>query len=101
MLYVREHEKNLRLQFSHLDKNKDGKVDLEELIDAFKDLGIAVEVNEARKLLQRMDTDGSLSISYNEWRDFLLLAPSTDIHGLVKFWRHSTSFLKQTTSSTS
>lgn len=23
--YVREHEKNLRLQFSHLDKNKDGK----------------------------------------------------------------------------
>lgn len=22
--YVREHEKNLRLQFSHLDKNKDG-----------------------------------------------------------------------------
>lgn len=23
--YVREHEKNLRLQFSHLDKNQDGK----------------------------------------------------------------------------
>lgn len=23
--YVREHEKNLRLHFSHLDKNKDGK----------------------------------------------------------------------------
>lgn len=22
--YVREHEKNLRLQFSHLDKNRDG-----------------------------------------------------------------------------
>lgn len=24
VFYVREHEKNLRLQFSHLDKNKDG-----------------------------------------------------------------------------
>lgn len=55
MQYVREHEKNLRLQFSHLDKNKDGekvicvtkiqqlntmcftgKVDLEEMIVAFK-----------------------------------------------------------------
>lgn len=23
--YVREHEKNLKLQFSHLDKNQDGK----------------------------------------------------------------------------
>lgn len=24
--YVREHEKNLRLQFSHLDKNRDGEL---------------------------------------------------------------------------
>ncbi|CAB3253406.1 unnamed protein product [Arctia plantaginis] len=40
--YVREHEKNLKLQFSHIDKNKDGKVDLEELISAFADLGIAI-----------------------------------------------------------
>ncbi|XP_037939517.1 calcium-binding mitochondrial carrier protein SCaMC-2 isoform X2 [Teleopsis dalmanni] len=88
--YVREHEKNLRLQFSHLDKNKDGKVDLEELISAFKDLGIEVDQSEAKKLLSRMDQDGSLNISFNEWRDFLLLAPSTNIHDLIVFWRHST-----------
>ncbi|XP_075160802.1 short Calcium-binding Mitochondrial Carrier isoform X1 [Haematobia irritans] len=88
--YIREHEKNLRLQFSHLDKNRDGKVDLEELISAFKDLGIEVDMEEARHLLSRMDQDGSLNISYNEWRDFLLLAPSSDIHDLIKFWRHST-----------
>ncbi|CAD7082846.1 unnamed protein product [Hermetia illucens] len=88
--YVREHEKNLRLQFSHLDKNRDGKVDLEELISAFKDLGIEMDLGEAKKLLQRMDQDGSLNISFDEWRDFLLLAPSTDIHDLIKFWRHST-----------
>lgn len=36
-----------------------------------------------------MDKDGSLFISYNEWRDFLLLAPSADIHDLIKYWRHS------------
>lgn len=85
--YVREHEKNLRLQFTDLDKNKDGKwfkiinlkmyikkkkyviplnslftdvtyifsgkIDLEELIKAFKDLGIEMERAEAKKLLQR------------------------------------------------
>lgn len=51
--YVREHEKNLRLQFSHLDKNMDGKVDLEELISAFKDLGIEINKNEAVSLLNR------------------------------------------------
>ncbi|XP_047524277.1 calcium-binding mitochondrial carrier protein SCaMC-2 isoform X1 [Pieris napi] len=88
--YVREHEKNLRLQFSHLDKNKDGKVDLEELISAFADLGIAIGRNEATNLLKRMDQDGSLNISYDEWRDYLLLAPATDIHALISFWRHST-----------
>ncbi|EDW69262.2 mitochondrial adenyl nucleotide antiporter SLC25A24-B isoform X1 [Drosophila virilis] len=89
--YVREHEKNLCLQFSHLDKNRDGKVDLEELISAFKDLGLDIDIDEARKLLSRMDKDGSLNISFNEWRDFMLLAPSTDIHDLIKFWRHSTA----------
>uniref|UniRef100_A0A4Y0BLV9 EF-hand domain-containing protein n=1 Tax=Anopheles funestus TaxID=62324 RepID=A0A4Y0BLV9_ANOFN len=88
--YVREHEKNLRLQFTHLDKNQDGKVDLEELITAFKELGIEMDRHEAAKLLKRMDKDGSLNISYDEWRDFLLLAPSSDIHELVKYWRHST-----------
>ena len=51
--YVREHEKNLRLQFSHLDKNKDGKVDLEEMIVAFKELGIKMERDEALKLFNR------------------------------------------------
>lgn len=88
--YVREHEKNLRLQFSHLDKNKDGKVDVEELISAFADLGIGIARNEATNLLKRMDQDGSLNISYDEWRDYLLLAPATNIHDLIHFWRHST-----------
>lgn len=37
-----------------------------------------------------MDQDGSLNISFNEWRDFLLLAPSDNIHDLIKYWRHST-----------
>ncbi|KAG8231093.1 hypothetical protein J437_LFUL011061 [Ladona fulva] len=88
--YVREHEKNLRLVFSHLDKNKDGKIDLEELIRAFKDLGVGIDRNEAMNLLTRMDQDGSLNINFDEWRDYLLYAPSTDIHELIKFWRHST-----------
>ncbi|ETN60978.1 hypothetical protein AND_007379 [Anopheles darlingi] len=94
--YVREHEKNLRLQFTHLDKNRDGKVDLEELITAFKELGIDMDRHEAAKLLKRMDKDGSLNISFDEWRDFLLLAPSSDIHELVKYWRHSTVSIAKT-----
>lgn len=88
--YVREHEKNLRLHFASLDKNRDGKIDLEELVRAFSDLGIPLDRREATNLLQRMDQDGSLNISYDEWRDFLLLAPSTNIQELITYWRHST-----------
>ncbi|XP_015437172.1 PREDICTED: calcium-binding mitochondrial carrier protein SCaMC-2 [Dufourea novaeangliae] len=87
--YVREHEKNLRLQFTHLDKNKDGKIDLEELIKTFEELGVKMDYDEAKKLLQRMDKDGSLTISFNEWRDFLLYAPSTDLLGLIEYWHHT------------
>jgi solute carrier family 25 phosphate transporter 23/24/25/41 len=51
--YVQDHEKNLRLQFSHLDRNHDGKVSLEEMIDSFKELGINIEYKEALKLFNR------------------------------------------------
>ncbi|KAK9882386.1 hypothetical protein WA026_020909 [Henosepilachna vigintioctopunctata] len=37
-----------------------------------------------------MDQDGSLNISFDEWRDFLLMAPAHDIHQLINYWRHST-----------
>lgn len=88
--YVREHEKNLRLQFSSIDKNRDGKVDLNEIRVSFKELGIDITKAEAERLLRRMDQDGSLTISYDEWRDFLLLAPTMDLRELIDYWRHST-----------
>lgn len=88
--YLQDQEKNLRLQFSKLDRNKDGKVELDEMIAAFKELGVNMDYNEAVRIFNRMDKDGSLSISYNEWRSFLILAPSADIHDIVRYWRHST-----------
>ncbi|XP_031638384.1 calcium-binding mitochondrial carrier protein SCaMC-3-like [Contarinia nasturtii] len=88
--YVREHEKNLLLHFTHLDKDKDGKVNLNDLIIGFKELGIEIDDNEALQLLKRVDQNDTLIISYDEWRDFLLLAPSLDIHHIINFWRHST-----------
>lgn len=45
---------------------------------------------------RRMDSDDSLTISFNEWRDFLLLAPSDNIHDIIKYWRHSTVSLTLT-----
>lgn len=91
--YVKEHEKNLRLVFTTFDKNKDGRLDADELVRAFKELNIDIDHTEAVKMVQRMDTDGSLNVSYNEWRDFLLYAPSHDVKELIKYWRHSSAYL--------
>ncbi|BES98738.1 Mitochondrial carrier protein [Nesidiocoris tenuis] len=41
-----------------------------------------------------MGQDGSLEISFNEWRDFLLYAPYTNIHDLIRYWRHSTRIFR-------
>lgn len=73
-----------------MDVNKDGKLDTNEIINAFKRLGVKIEQQEAIKLIKRMKKEGSLEISFEEWRDFLLLYPSSNLKELMKSWRHGT-----------
>ncbi|XP_014665203.1 PREDICTED: calcium-binding mitochondrial carrier protein SCaMC-1-like [Priapulus caudatus] len=86
--YVIEHEKTLMLHFRSMDANDDGKIDAQEIVSSLKTLGVHIDAAEAQRLLRRMDKDGSLSIDWNEWRNYLFLNPSTDIHGIINFWRH-------------
>nr|SVE89680.1 EOG090X0MQF [Daphnia sinensis]SVE90307.1 EOG090X0MQF [Daphnia sinensis]SVE92187.1 EOG090X0MQF [Daphnia sinensis] len=85
--YVREHEKKLQLLFTNLDTDKDGRIKVNELITAFRDLGVAISRQEAAQLI---DKDGSLDIGFNEWRDFLLFHPTADLNEIINYWRHST-----------
>ncbi|XP_018022019.1 calcium-binding mitochondrial carrier protein SCaMC-1 isoform X3 [Hyalella azteca] len=89
--YVQQHEKKLRLTFNKLDANKDGRVDEVELISSFEALGIGITREEARGLLRRMDKDGTLEISFDEWRDYLLFHPSANLRDIILYWRHATN----------
>lgn len=51
--YVTEHEKKLRLLFTNLDTDRDGRIKANELVSAFRDLGIAISKKEALQLLKR------------------------------------------------
>lgn len=51
--YLQEHEKQLKIVFSSLDENKDGVISALEVISAFKKLGIAINEDEAKSLMQR------------------------------------------------
>ncbi|XP_076320844.1 mitochondrial adenyl nucleotide antiporter SLC25A24-B-like isoform X1 [Tachypleus tridentatus] len=88
--YVMEHEKQLLLVFKSLDENSDGSIDTSEIVNAFKKLGIYMSYDDAFKLLQRMDKDGSLTITFDEWRDYLLFHPSSELADIFKYWRHAT-----------
>ncbi|KAI1289134.1 Calcium-binding mitochondrial carrier protein SCaMC-2 [Halotydeus destructor] len=87
--YCLEHEKRLQVIFKDIDVNQDGKLDDVEIMDAFKKLGIAIDKDEANKLIQKMNKDGTLSITFEEWRDYLILYPAEEIRDLMRFWKHS------------
>ncbi|CAG7716255.1 unnamed protein product [Allacma fusca] len=92
--YAKNHEKNLRIVFSKLDRNQDGIIDSNEIISAFHDIGISLKPEEAKAMIRRIAEDGSVEITWEEWRDYLILSPSADLHDVFRYWRHATPFLQ-------
>ncbi|KAK2106940.1 hypothetical protein P7K49_016454 [Saguinus oedipus] len=37
-----------------------------------------------------IDADGTMTVDWNEWRDYFLFNPATDIEEIIRFWKHST-----------
>ena len=54
--YVREHEKKLLISFSNLDTDRDGRIKVNELVGAFRDLGVAISHKEAARLMKRYNS---------------------------------------------
>jgi solute carrier family 25 phosphate transporter 23/24/25/41 len=53
--YLQEHEKQLKIVFSTLDEDQDGKISIGEVVSAFNRLGIIISDDEAKLLLKRYD----------------------------------------------
>ncbi|XP_022085201.1 calcium-binding mitochondrial carrier protein SCaMC-2-like isoform X2 [Acanthaster planci] len=88
--YVTEHEKQLKLVFKHIDHNQDGHLDVHEILASLRKLGVSVSEDEADRLMKSMDKDGSLKVDWNEWRNYLLLHPSSDLRDIYTYWKHAT-----------
>ncbi|XP_078114570.1 mitochondrial adenyl nucleotide antiporter SLC25A24 [Sander vitreus] len=88
--YLKEHEKKLRITFKSLDKNDDGQIDLTEIQQSLADLGLNISKEEAQKILQSIDVDGTMTLDWNEWREHFLFNPATDLQEIIRFWKHST-----------
>ncbi|XP_061576742.1 calcium-binding mitochondrial carrier protein SCaMC-2-like [Cololabis saira] len=100
--YLGDDEKKLRLVFKSLDRNNDGRIDSEEVVQSLRDLGVSITAEQADKILKRVrrghiwapvlsrDSSGSVSIDWNEWRDYQLLHSADNIPEIILYWRHST-----------
>ncbi|XP_072310216.1 calcium-binding mitochondrial carrier protein SCaMC-2-B isoform X2 [Eucyclogobius newberryi] len=90
--YLRDHEKKLRLVFKSLDKKNDGQIDSQEIIQSLCDLGVHISEEQADQILKSMDKNGTMTIDWNEWRDYHLLHPADNIPEIILHWKHSTIF---------
>lgn len=90
MKYLKDHEKKMKLAFKTLDRNQDGKIDASEIVKALQTLGITISQKQAEFILDSIDANGTMTVNWDEWRDYFLLNPVTDIEEIVHFWKHST-----------
>ncbi|XP_076845432.1 mitochondrial adenyl nucleotide antiporter SLC25A23 isoform X2 [Brachyhypopomus gauderio] len=87
--FLRMHEKSLRLMFSSLDRNNDGEIDVGEIQLSLHNLGVDVTLEEASRILQSMDKDGTMTIDWVEWRDHFLFNPLHSMEDIALYWKRS------------
>jgi calcium-dependent protein kinase len=71
-LTTKEEQAELYKSFKALDKNSDGKLSIDELIEGYKDIYKHLSEEEIKKEAERVfklaDSDGSGEIDYSEWQ---------------------------------
>jgi len=66
-LAQKEETVELQKAFKALDKNSDGKLNREELIEGYRRIYGELADEEVDKILAKVDADGSGEIDYSEW----------------------------------
>lgn len=87
--YLRTHEKQLKIMFHSLDRNNDGQIDAAEIQHSLHAIGVDVSLKDATRILQRMDRDGTMTIDWNEWRDYFLFNPLRNMEDVARYWKRS------------
>ncbi|XP_033826675.1 calcium-binding mitochondrial carrier protein SCaMC-3-like [Periophthalmus magnuspinnatus] len=87
--FLRSHEKRLWLMFKSLDRNSDGRIDAGEIQHALHKLGMNVTLEQATRILQSMDRDGTMTIDWSDWREHFLFNPLHNMEEILQHWKHS------------
>ncbi|KAM4749763.1 mitochondrial adenyl nucleotide antiporter SLC25A23 isoform 3-T3 [Anableps anableps] len=87
--YLRNHEKQLKVMFRHVDRNNDGQIDAAEIRDCLHTIGVNISLEDATRILLSMDRDGTMTIDWSEWRDHFLFNPLNNMEDVARFWKRS------------
>ncbi|XP_029561914.1 solute carrier family 25 member 24, like isoform X1 [Salmo trutta] len=90
--YMRDREKKWRIHFMALDKNKCGVIGQEEIVDLFKELGVNISKPNAKRIIQMMDEDSSMTVDWGEFLQHVILNPAENLGELVTSWKHTLVF---------
>ncbi|KAI1159577.1 mitochondrial carrier domain-containing protein [Nemania serpens] len=88
--FVEAAERHLFHLFRSIDRDKNDKLDKEELQAAFHKAGLAVPNRRLDEFFEDIDHNRDGFITYEEWRNFLLFMPNTDstttLHTIFTFY---------------
>ncbi|XP_014842128.1 PREDICTED: calcium-binding mitochondrial carrier protein SCaMC-3-like isoform X1 [Poecilia mexicana] len=87
--YLHNHEKQLKVMFHHVDRNKDGRIDVEDIQHCLHIIGVNVSPEDATRIMLSMDRDGTMTINWSEWRDYFLFKHLSDMEDVARFWKRS------------
>ncbi|KAL2155400.1 hypothetical protein VTH82DRAFT_142 [Thermothelomyces myriococcoides] len=76
-VFVEAAEHQLLLLFQSIDRDKDGRLNKDELQSAFRRAGLSVPNRRLSGFFNEIDMNRDGYITFDEWRDFLLFMPKT------------------------
>ncbi|KAI7746869.1 hypothetical protein M8C21_022247, partial [Ambrosia artemisiifolia] len=85
--YIDDKELELFMIFQDIDVVRDGGICRQELYDALVKSGIELSDTELASFVEHIDKDNNGTITFGEWRDFLLLYPhEVTIKNIYQHW---------------
>ncbi|XP_058611103.1 solute carrier family 25 member 24, like isoform X2 [Onychostoma macrolepis] len=92
LIYMMDKEKKWKIDFHALDRNKCGAIGLEDIMYLFKELGLVISKPNAKRIIQMMDEDNSMTVDWEEFLQHVIINPAENIGELVSSWKHNLVF---------
>ncbi|MCJ1311961.1 hypothetical protein MMC25_005635 [Agyrium rufum] len=91
--FVETTERELWQLFKSIDRDHDGKLDKKELALAFKNAGLIIPKTRLDRFFAEVDLNHDGTISFDEWRKFLIFMPAhAELKSVLSYYTSTVTF---------